>query len=221
MTSETFRGPFLVAFARVAVFACVLSAIPYVANADSLGLVPFSNVPSDTFGFAQIDWALTGGTEGIVPELSTVAFDTKADLFTSFSINWNILTFDLLEGGVYQSVNVLPHGPAEFYNALFTGGSWTVQRDSQLLYYFVLQPSYGDAIDTRYVSFPLVPPETTTLAFGTFAVSPVAVPEPSTFALLLVGLLLRMWQNLHPTRSNANGGIRRPPHRATPVISKT
>jgi hypothetical protein len=195
MKSETVRGLFPLALLRVAVFAAVVSAIPHIASAAPL-LVPL-DVPSDTYAFAQIHWALTGGTEPTVPRLSNVAFDTMADSFTRFSINWNFVTFDLLEGGVYQSVNVLPHGPAEFYNALFTGGKWAVERDSQLSYYFVLQPSDGDAIDTRYLSFPLVAPETTTVAFGTFTTTPAAVPEPSTLALLLVGLLLRMRRPAH------------------------
>jgi len=141
--------------------------------------------PSDSFDFARIEWTLAAGTEGILPKATTIGFDTTNDLFTSFTVKWKDVTFDLLEGDVYQSVSVLPHGPAEFYNALFTGGTWSIQRDVQSLYYLVLQPSYGDRIDTAYVSAPLIRPETTTLVYGTFAVTPARVPEPSTIALLV------------------------------------
>jgi hypothetical protein len=141
---------------------------------------------ADTFVPGQLDWALATPTGGIIPELTTFTFNATTNLFVTFAVLWDGVTFNLVEGGVFQSVNVLPHGPAEFYNALFTGGTWEVQSDLQSSHYFVLQPSYGDGIDTAYVSLPLIRPETTTVSSGTFTVT--LIPEPSTLLLLGSGL---------------------------------
>ena len=148
----------------------------------------------------SIDWTVSPMSGGIDPKTTNFTYNTTTSLFTNFTIHWNGTAFNLLNGGVYQSVNLLPHGPAEFHNALFTGGTWEVQRDSLASYYFILQPSYGDGIDTAYASSPLIRPQTSIISSGTFSVGPAtSVPEPAS--LLLLGMCLAMmtaWRWIKP-----------------------
>jgi len=152
----------------------------------SLTLLAGPSVPAYADSY-QMDWVLSTG--GTLPEPTTFTYNAATNLFESFSVTWGDVTFNLLEGGVYQSVNVLPHGPTEFFNALLTGGTWEAQKDllNSTSFFFILKPSYGDGIDTGYVSAPLVRPETTTVSFGTFTVNQIPVPVPEASTLLLLG----------------------------------